>query len=139
MPDSHHSRLDFATLQRASIPNDALACSPDVCLQAEPSRHAIVLPANSTTVGEALRRVEPSAEIWTEPSGEVRAHYVAVTPLLRFKDDVDILIRPSGAQQSIVAIYSRSRVGYSDLGTNARRIDSLERRLRTELAANSAG
>lgn len=131
--DSPQSWLDFATLQRAGTPNSALACSPDICLETGASRQTIEFAVDAATVSEALRRIEPSAEFSAEPSGDIRAHYVSVTSLLRFKDDVDVLIRPSGPQQSIVAVYSRSRIGISDLGTNPRRIDDLERRLRTDL------
>jgi len=125
--------LDFATLERAGTPNNALACSPDICVEADASRQMIELAVDPALVSEALSRIEPSAEFRAEPSGDIRARYVAVTSLLRFKDDVDVLIRSSGPQQSSVAVYSRSRVGISDLGTNASRIDDLERRLRTDL------
>jgi len=130
---SSQSWLDFATLERASTPNSALACSPDICLEAGASRQMIKVAVDGATAGEALRRIEPSAQFRAEPSGDIRARYVAVTPLLRFKDDVDVLIRPAGPQHSILAVYSRSRIGISDFGTNAMRIDDLERQLRTDL------
>ncbi len=46
---------------------------------------------------------------------------VAETALFGFKDDVTIRVRPSGAG-SIVDVRSTSRVGLSDMGTNAKRI-----------------
>lgn len=126
--------LDFTTLERAYTPNNALVCSPAICLKSKSSQQMIAFEVDAATVGKALRRIEPSAEIRTEANGDIRARYVAVTSMLRFKDDVDVLIRPSGLQQSTMAVYSRSRVGFSDLGTNARRIDELERRLRAALS-----
>lgn len=134
MTDS--SWLDFATFERAPRPNSALACSREICGGATASQSAIELDADATRVAEALRRIEPAIEMRQESSGDIRARYVAITPLLRFKDDVDLLIRPVGAGRSRVAIYSRSRVGYSDMGTNARRIARLEQRLRAELAGS---
>ena len=60
-------------------------------------------------------------------SGEIQA--LAMVPVLRIKDEVTITIKPDGDRVS-VNIRSRSRVGKSDLGVNARRI----RRFQEELA-----
>ncbi|MGA1191859.1 MAG: DUF1499 domain-containing protein [Bdellovibrionota bacterium] len=50
---------------------------------------------------------------------------VAVTPLLRFRDDVVIEVREGDTvEHSIVHMRSRSRLGKSDLGTNAKRIST---------------
>lgn len=49
---------------------------------------------------------------------------VAVTPLMKFKDDWVVRVRmgPAGAGSSLVDMRSKSRVGKGDMGTNARRI-----------------
>lgn len=48
-------------------------------------------------------------------------HYVFTTPRLRFNDDVEFLwLADEGLH-----LRSASRAGYSDMGTNARRIDAL--------------
>ncbi len=47
---------------------------------------------------------------------------VAVTPLLRFRDDVIVRIRPDGEGGARVDMRSKSREGRSDLGANAKRI-----------------
>ncbi len=46
---------------------------------------------------------------------------VAVTPLLRFRDDVTVRVRPQ-AGGSRVDVRSRSRLGRDDVGANAARI-----------------
>lgn len=125
--------LDFATLQRGGRPNQALACSSEICPMAAATRAPMVLDAPPRRIAEALARIEPAAEFRTEQNGDVRARYVAVTRLMRFRDDVDLLIRPLSEGQSVVAVFSRSRVGYSDLGANSARVEILERRLRTEI------
>lgn len=121
--------LDFATLAPGKSPNSALACAPDLCPLATMSRAAFSFDASAERVAEALRQLEPTAQFHTEPNSDIRARYVAVTRLMRFRDDVDVLIRPVSPQQSRVAVYSRSRIGRSDLGANSARIDGLEERL----------
>ena len=59
-----------------------------------------------------------------------RISVVAVTSFLRFKDDVDIRVLPEpdlpeGKIGCRLAIYSRSRIGYSDLGANQKRVEDL--------------
>ncbi len=97
-------------------------------------RPAIEMDASASVVAAALLRIEPNAEVQNEASGAIRARYVAVTPLMRFRDDVDVLIHPASAERSVVAVYSRSRVGLSDLGANGARIEAIEQRLKAELA-----
>jgi uncharacterized protein (DUF1499 family) len=47
-------------------------------------------------------------------------HAVFTTPLLRFRDDMQFLIQPG-----VIHIKSASRVGYSDLGANRKRVETL--------------
>ncbi len=126
--------LDFAALQPGKSPNSALACAPDLCPLATFSRAEFNFEASAERVAAALQNLEPAAQFRTEPSGDIGARYVAVTRLLRFRDDVDVLIRPVSGQQTRVAVFSRSRIGLSDLGANSARIDALETRLRTALS-----
>ena len=56
------------------------------------------------------------------------------TPLLGFKDDIVVRIRAHTAesgqgQDSVVDVRSVSRVGLSDIGTNAKRIRAFVRKL----------
>jgi hypothetical protein len=62
--------------------------------------------------GWTVRRVAPTQGLLSA---------VAVTPLLRFKDDVTVRVRPA-AGGSRVDVRSRSRLGRDDLGANAARI-----------------
>ncbi|MEM0930604.1 MAG: DUF1499 domain-containing protein [Pseudomonadota bacterium] len=56
---------------------------------------------------------------------EGRIEAYARTPLFDFKDDVVIRLRDAHGVATVIDIRSKSRVGRSDLGFNARRIESL--------------
>ena len=49
------------------------------------------------------------------------------TPTLGFTDDVQLLFIPS---QQLIQVRSSSRLGISDMGTNARRVETLRKQLR---------
>ena len=49
-------------------------------------------------------------------------HYIAQTAALRFKDDIRVQFLSLGPRASSLAIYSASRIGFTDLGANRRRL-----------------
>eukprot|EP01121_Diplochlamys_sp_Union-15-3_P020399 TRINITY_DN7952_c0_g1_i1.p1 TRINITY_DN7952_c0_g1~~TRINITY_DN7952_c0_g1_i1.p1 ORF type:complete len:186 (-),score=30.98 TRINITY_DN7952_c0_g1_i1:46-603(-) len=57
--------------------------------------------------------------------------FVAVTKMLKFKDDVIIVVQPDG-EGSLVHLRSCSRVGKSDWGANAKRIGEILRNVRLD-------
>jgi len=79
-----------------------------------------------------IRRREWSIAGIEEPRHRVQA--VSVTPLLRFRDDVIIEVRAPAAgsgpgTRSVIAMRSKSRLGRSDFGANAKRIRAFFRDL----------
>jgi uncharacterized protein (DUF1499 family) len=70
-------------------------------------------------------RNEPSYTITVQETEYVRAE--ARTRLFRFVDDVEFHFRPEVGQ---IAMRSASRIGYSDLGENRRRLEEVRRVLR---------
>jgi uncharacterized protein (DUF1499 family) len=50
----------------------------------------------------------------------------ATTPTLGFTDDVQLLFVP---KQQLIQVRSSSRLGISDMGTNARRVEYLREQL----------
>ena len=60
-------------------------------------------------------------EVVTVAPGEGRLEAVATTAWFGFKDDIVVRIAPAG-DGSRVDVRSKSRLGLSDVGTNARRI-----------------
>lgn len=55
----------------------------------------------------------------------------ARTRLLRFVDDVEFHLRPD---EGVIAMRSASRIGYSDLGANRRRLEAVRSALAAHLA-----
>ncbi len=64
----------------------------------------------------------PGAHI--EAEDERYIHAVFVTRLMRFRDDVEMLVREGG----VIEVRSMSRIGYSDLGANRSRVEEIRRR-----------
>ena len=125
--------IDFATLEPGSPGNRYLLCSPDICHAAGDPDEVLRFSHAADEVAAVIAQFEPSAVQRQLPNGDYQLKYVAVTPVARFRDDVDVLVHAETEYSAEVAIYSRSRVGLSDLGKNRSRVDALIGRLRDEL------
>ncbi|MDE0896022.1 MAG: DUF1499 domain-containing protein, partial [Planctomycetota bacterium] len=68
----------------------------------------------------ALLESQPRVDLVTVE--EEYAHAVFRTPLLRFRDDLELLL---DSANSVIQVRSASRVGHSDMGANRRRIENL--------------
>ena len=114
MTASHPNPRDFAPRQRAAYPD---------------LRGATLPLAPREAFGRALAAAEAMGWEVVGRDGEAgRIEAVATTGWFGFKDDVAIRVRAQ-AGGSRVDVRSRSRVGRSDLGTNARRIRAYLERL----------
>ena len=122
--------LDFQSLERPASPNTALIAPPGVTPQAATDGPAPEFARSPQETFDRLRQLVEARRDWqglAADPGKRRLRFVAVTPLLRFKDDVDIMVLPvaGNPDRSTLAAYSRSRLGYSDLGTNLKRLKAL--------------
>ena len=116
--------VEFDQLQRATSPNDSLACPMDLC-------HApadfVTLPVGMTVEQLAARVVDvlpkqPRTELMAQDAQGFRFVFVQRSRLFRFPDTINILIVPAGETQATLAIYSRSNYGHGDLGVNRARV-----------------
>ena len=89
-------------------------------------------PAKVLAAAEVEARAEGWKVLTTAPAaGTLEA--TAETFWFGFKDDVTVRIRPTAAGGSVVDVRSTSRVGLSDVGTNAARIKGFLMGLKTRL------
>ena len=126
--------VDFKTLKRPNSPNTYLVAPEGMCDQSKPDEVSQVMSVPPTRLFAALADMVEANDAWHMKSSDPengQMHFVSVSRLLKFKDDISVLILPAqagdpdGAHGSRVAIYSRSRVGHSDLGANRKRVKKL--------------
>ncbi len=112
---------------RADAPNPATYGGAEIAVaqqQAYPDLRPLVLPATAPAAAfaralDAARSVGWAIVAADSAAGRIEA--TATTGWFGFKDDVVVRIRPAGSG-SAIDVRSVSRVGRSDVGTNARRI-----------------
>lgn len=118
------ARLAAKTL--GEVGHEAYPGVRTLTVTAEPAAVAAAAVAEAEAQGWTVVPTDPAA-------GVVEA--VAETFWFGFKDDVAVRIRPGPAGGAIVDLRSTSRVGLSDLGANAARIEAFLAGLKTRLAA----
>ena len=112
---------------RSAAPNSAAYGGPEIAAL-QHAAYPDIRPLDSDLPPpQAFQRARAVArkmcwKIVGENPAEGRIEATATTRWFGFKDDIVIRITPSGSSGSRVDIRSVSRVGLSDVGTNARRI-----------------
>jgi uncharacterized protein (DUF1499 family) len=89
---------------------------------------ALSIEGSDEATWRNLRRLlegEPRVEIVT--SSTTYIHAVYTTPIMRYRDDVEFLLR---TDENEIAVRSASRVGYSDMGLNRERVEAIRTALR---------
>ena len=82
----------------------------------------------------ALDSTRWSVTLKDHEGGQLEA--VAVTRLMRFRDDIAIRVRPDDAGDVVVDMRSKSRLGKGDMGANAARIEEFMRKLAAKAEAH---
>lgn len=121
--------LDFESLERPRTPNTYLVAPEGLCRAAVPDEDSPVFAVPQDEMFRRVREAVAAAPRWREVFADASTgalQFVAVSALFRFRDDVDVLVVPGpDGQGAQIAVYSRSRVGYSDLGANRKRVRAL--------------
>lgn len=118
---------DLRSFERPSSPNTAFYAPSGVDVASEPDGVVPVYPVAASELSALASKLWNSLKHVAlkelQENGRITAHFVATTPILRFKDDITVEFVEMGAGQSSFLIYSASRVGYSDFGTNRKRVE----------------
>ena len=125
--------LSFENFRRSQKPNNYLVAPEGLCRKSTVDAKSPLIKKSPEALFRRLIGYFETSGGWKSLNYSEKPHkisVVAVTSLLRFKDDVDIRVLPveglpEGQVGSHIAIYSRSRVGYSDLGANKKRVEAL--------------
>lgn len=122
--------IEFPTLKRPARPNNCLVAPDGFAGMVKVDETAPVFEKPPKQVFNIVMDLVLERIDWRLRASDpdtLRISFIAVTPLMKFKDDVYVQAVPvnDGTDRSSVAIYSGSRIGYSDLGTNAKRVQEL--------------
>jgi uncharacterized protein (DUF1499 family) len=124
--------VDFARLERRSSPNDALACPEGMCGAARVDIVTPVFAMDARALRAAMTRAlaaEPDLQRVAADADALAERYVQRTRLLGFPDTIDLRYVDLPDRRSTLALYSRSKLGYADLGANRARIERWLERL----------
>lgn len=116
---------DFSTLVLSEKPNQYLALPPGFVSTAPPHEESPVFDLPVAVLEQrALKAIRGQPRVMEVAADPARRQYAFVqrTPVLRFPDTVTVRFVDLGDGRSSVAMYSRSKVGYSDLGANEARV-----------------
>lgn len=116
--------LDLANAKRRATPNQYFVL-PEGFGAAKPDEVGPVFAVPAAALWEAWRKMigeQPRVRVLEEAPETFRMELCQRTPLMRFRDDITVQIVPVSETTASIALYSRSRLGYSDLGANAKRI-----------------
>ena len=128
--------LAFESLGLTSRPNQFLV-APKGLTQAAPHEESPVFPVAVERLCNAFAAMiesQPHVEVLLRSEDGRRWELVQRSRLFRFPDDVSIQFIDNGNGTATLAIYSRSRLGYGDLGVNRRRVQRWLVLLQAELA-----
>ncbi|MEZ5952935.1 MAG: DUF1499 domain-containing protein [Hyphomonas sp.] len=122
--------IEFPALKRPSKPNNWLVAPDGFAGMVAVDEVSPVFDKTPKQVFDSVMDLVLEREEWRLRASDpdtLRISFVAVTPLLKFKDDVFAQAVPVAGEpgKSQIAVYSASRIGYSDLGTNAKRVKEL--------------
>ena len=101
----------------------------------DPDLRPLTLAESPTELTERIRKWIDSRPKWALASqdlaedGSVKIHLTRTTPVLRFTDDIHVVLRPQD-QGTTVEAESRSRIGKGDLGQNPRNLKELVQALK---------
>lgn len=117
--------VEFSSLKRPASPNYCLVCPEGFCGDFRPN---ITSPEFNLDVADLrvqfneLVQREPNVVQVVSDNEELQDRYVQRSKILRFPDTITVRFIKLKKDRSTLAIYSRSQIGYSDMGVNKKRM-----------------
>lgn len=124
-PPAERMALDPATLERTGRSNDFLVCPEGYCA-AVSDRVAPVLsvdPAELLRLWEDVVTASPRTRVLAADDTRLTLHAEQRSRLIRFVDTIVVRVVPLEGGRSSFAAYSRSELGYNDMGVNRARLE----------------
>lgn len=124
-PEAERLALDPLTLVRTGKPNDFLVCPEGRC-QAGADLVAPVLavaPADQLRLWEEVVTASPRTTVLRVDETSLTLHAEQRSRLMHFVDTIVVRVLLEADGQSSFAAYSRSELGYSDMGVNRARLE----------------
>ncbi|MAN64994.1 MAG: hypothetical protein CMI60_23920 [Parvibaculum sp.] len=122
--------MDFKTFKLTRKPNQFLIAPEAHCQNAKPHATPKIFSVDPQTLEDAFADValaEP--RVTRKPADDGQREFVQRSALMRFPDTITFEAIDLGDGTSTFAIYSRSKIGHSDLGVNRKRIESWLKKL----------
>jgi len=128
-------QIDFRKTVLVSTPNQYLMCPPDYCADKPHMISPIfqVPLAELEKAWDAMMNKKVDFIPLDKSDKSHRRHYEQRSKLLRYPDRITVEFQARGDATSSLAIYSRSKYGYSDGGVNEARVQSLLQGLKAQL------
>lgn len=122
-PSNLGVQSDGALLPCPSSPNCVSSFAP----RTDTSHFIAPYHVNAEGWGALRKIISNSPRMKVVTAGKDYMHVEATTLIFRFVDDLEFLYQPD---KGLIQLRSASRVGYSDLGKNRRRLENMRNTLR---------
>ena len=120
--------MRFDTLKLKASPNQFLVAPEGLCQNAKPHLVSPVYEMTAEALEDLLASkilALPRTKEVLRSAGEGQRAFVQRSALIGFPDTLIFQTYEVEAERSSLAIYSRSHIGWSDMGVNKRRVSAL--------------
>lgn len=117
-------KIDFKKITFPKTPNYYLACPKDYCNQT-PNQISPIFNVPVQILDEALHamlKAQQRIQFVAENKQQHQYTVIQRSRIFRFPDTINIKLIEMNDHHSTLAIYSRSKYGYSDMGVNQERV-----------------
>ncbi len=130
---------DFSFPTRTGKLNDSLACPADECKKGIPdieTRRYDLPPASLFAIAEkVVKHLPGKVRVIGANPVNTRLRAIVFSPALRMPSTLSLMVTPARGSGSFLYVYSRSQIGYYDLGRNTANVVALITAIDDQLAA----